>query len=229
MPPKKIPLRRTIKKMNENGIISKNSLDPANIKNDDYTNTLAAEALRVGLFSETDVDRIRNDLLTALAEVIGYYTKNDSSSLKMHTAQQLSKSLMYNIDTYLLSLGNAAYALETLREHRMSELYGKGYIINQKRHKIAVSLYGRARVTRLKNACEEYNKTLDKYFKNYLESYDPKFSAHDKIYLSLSEYSLDGAYHIDGAIAVLEKIIKINVGDSADYEITTSTDSGILS
>lgn len=215
--------------MNENGIISKNSLDPANINSDDYTNTLAAEALRVGLLSEADVDRIRNDLLSALAEVIGYYTKNESSSLRMNAAQQLSKSLMYNIDTYLLSLGNTAHALETIRERRMSELYGKGYLINQKRHKEAIALYGKARYSRLKNACEEYNKTLDKYFKNYLAAYDPKFSAHDKIYLSLTEYGLDGAYHIDGAIGVLRKIIEINSGERADYEITASPDSDTLS
>ncbi len=206
--------------MNENGIVSRNSFDPANINKDDYANSIAAEALRVGIYTEADVDRIRNDLLSALAEVIGYYTKNESSSLKMHSAQKLSMSMMYNIDTYLLSLGDTAKALETLKERKPSELYGKGYLINQKHYKTATVLYGKARYSRLRNACEEYNKTLDKYFKNYLTTYDPRFSAHDKIFLSLTEYGLDGAYHIDGAVEVLQKIIEINSGSRADFEIS---------
>ena len=206
--------------MSENGIISRNSFDPANIKKDDYTNSIAAEALRVGIYSEEDVERIRTDLLNALAEVIGYYTKNESSSLKMHSAQKLSRSMMYNIDTYLLSLGDVSNALEMLRERKPSELYGKGYLINQKYYKSATVLYGKARYSRLKNGSEEYNKTLDKYFKNYLSAYDPRFSANDKIFLSLTEYGLDGAYHIDEAVDVLQKIIEINSGNQADFEIS---------
>ena len=206
--------------MSENGIISRNSFDPANINKDDYTNSIAAEALRVGIYSEEDVERIRTDLLNALAEVIGYYTKNESSSLKMHSAQKLSRSMMYNIDTYLLSLADVSKALETLRERKPSELYGKGYLINQKYYKSATVLYGKARYSRLKNASEEYNKTLDKYFKNYLSTYDPRFSANDKIFLSLTEYGLDGAYHIDGAVNALQKIIEINSGNRADFEIS---------
>ncbi len=169
-----------------------------NISRSDYINTLIPEALRVGLVNDGDVDRIRNDLMTALAEVIGYYTKQESSSVKSDTA------------------------LSELLDRRMIELYGKGYIINSKFYEKAKILYGKARYSRLKNGSEEYNKTLDKYFRYYLTNYSPKFSAHNKIYLSLREYDLNGVYHINEAVDVLNRILEINHGPKADYVINSS-------
>ncbi len=208
--------------MNSNAITSFSGLNSENIKKDDYTNTLAAEALRVGLITEEQVDGIRNDLMVCLSEVIGYYTKNESSSIAADTARVLSKSMIFNIDTQLLTLKDDRRALEELLDRRMSELYGKGYLINSKLHELAKNLYGRARLTRLKEASEEYNKTLDKYFRYYLKDYSAKFSAHDKIYLSLREYGLSGAYHIGGAVEVLGKLCVINKGKEADIVITAS-------
>ncbi len=193
-----------------------------NISRSDYINTLIPEALRVGLVNDGDVDRIRNDLMTALAEVIGYYTKQESSSVKSDTATELSESMVYNIDTYLLSLGDDKAALSELLDRRMIELYGKGYIINSKFYEKAKILYGKARYSRLKNGSEEYNKTLDKYFRYYLTNYSPKFSAHNKIYLSLREYDLNGVYHINEAVDVLNRILEINHGPKADYVINSS-------
>lgn len=200
-------------------IVSYSGLDANNIDRENYTNTLAVEAVRVGIMSESDLDRIRQDLMIALSEVIGYYTKNESSSIKSETANELTNSMLYNIDTYLLSFGDDKKALETLLDRRMSELYGKGYLINSKYYEEAKILFGKARVSRLNNGSEEYNKTLDKYFRYYLTNYSPKFYAHNKIYLSLREYGLSGAYHIGEAVEVLKKIIEINHGTKADVVI----------
>ena len=206
--------------MNNNAVTSYRGLNSENIKKDNYTNTLVIEALRAGLINESDVDRIKNDLMNSLAEVIGYYTKNESSSIKSDTAKELSASLMYNIDTYLLAMKDDKKAIETLLDRRTSELYGKGYLINTKLYENAKNLYGKARLSRLKNGSPEYNKTLDQYFRYYLTHYSPKFSAHDKIYLSLREYGLSGAYHINEAVEVLKKICEINRGREADVIIT---------
>ncbi|MBE6541882.1 MAG: hypothetical protein E7672_05485 [Ruminococcaceae bacterium] len=208
--------------MNDNRIISFSGFDSSKIDREDYANSLAAEAYRVGFFSDSDIEKLKNDLLSALAEVIGYYTKNESTSLKINTAQMLSKSMMFNIDTYLLSLCDDKSAAEILRDRKPIELYGKGYLINQKLYKEAAVLFLKARNNRLKSASEEYNKTLDRYFKNYLTDYDPKFSAHNKIFLSLSEYEIDGAFHISGAVDALKKLIEINAGVRADYEINVN-------
>ena len=113
--------------MNNNGIVSYSALNQENIKRSDYTNTLAAEAFRVGLMTESEIDALRNDLMNALAEIIGLYTKNESSSVKAETARDLTASMMFNIDTYLLTLGDHEKALDyklkalIIQQHRQRQ------------------------------------------------------------------------------------------------------------
>lgn len=206
--------------MTNNGIISYSGLNPENIDRSDFTNSLAMEAHRVGIISEFELTTIRTNLMTALAEIIGLYTRNESTSLKADTTRELTASMMYNIDTYLLSLNDIGQALEQLRDRKPYELYGKGYLINKNYFETAKHLYGAARYNRLKNTSEAYNKTLDKYFRYYLTHYDPRFSAHIKIYLTLREFDINGAFHINEAVSVLKKIIEINNGRKADVTIT---------
>lgn len=213
--------------MNENGIVSYSGLNPANIDRSDFTNSLVLEAVRAGIFTEFDLNSIRADLMNALAEIIGLYTQNKSSSIKAEIARDLTASMMFNIDTYLLSLGDLTLALDQLRNRKMYELYGKGYLINKKHFEMAKHLYGAARYSRLKNASEAYNKTLDKYFRYYLTNYDPRFFAHLKVYLTLMEYDISGSYHIAEAIDVLKKLITINRGRKADITITAETNPEI--
>lgn len=85
-----------------NDITSYSGLNPANLDRSDYMNTLAAEALRVGLIKESDIDRIRSDLMTALAEVIGYYTKNDPLPLWL-TPQTSCRNQWCIISTHICS------------------------------------------------------------------------------------------------------------------------------
>ena len=211
--------------MSMNQITSYSAFDSGNVKRNDYANSLAAEALRAGIFTENDMDDLRSELLKALAEVIGYYTKNESSSIKADTARKLSLSMIYNIDTYLLSLGDDMTALTTLKERPAGELYGKGYLINQKYCDDAKHLYVQARYTRIKNAGDDYNRMMDKYFRYYLSTYSAKFGAHEKIYLSLPKLGIVGAFHIDESVDVLKKVLEINAGRRSDV-IVSAADTG---
>ncbi len=207
-----------------NAIIASGGFDPANINRKNYTYSLAVEAVRAGLYDEAALERVKADLISALAEVIGYFTMGESSSVKVDTAHKLEESLVYNIDTYLLSLNDDIKAAETLFDRRMSELYGKGYLINKKRLEEARILYGRVRLTRLKKASKAYDSTIDKYFPFYLKTYSPKFTAHSKIYLNLHEYGISGGCHIDEAVEILKKLCDINSGRHADYVISDTPD-----
>lgn len=204
-----------------NNLVSYSALDSSRIKRENYSTSLTTEAYRVGLISDDILDGLKNKSMEALAEVVGYYTKNESSSIKSDTAKNLAKSLLYNVDTYLLSLNNHEEALRVLLDRKIGELYGKGYLINKKHFEDARQLYAKVRFTRLKDADEEYNKTLDQYFKYYLTKYDPKFTADLKIYLSLKKYDLFGNYHIDESVEVLKKLLEINNGSKPDYVIAS--------
>ena len=82
-----------------NDIIKFSALDTANIDLKNYSTSLTLEAYRTGIISENDFDLLKSKSMEALAEVIGYYTKNESTSIKTDTAKELAKSLIYNVDT----------------------------------------------------------------------------------------------------------------------------------
>ena len=204
---------------NGNGLIAHDSLNPDNISLLDYTNTLAAEAFRIGLFDETDIARIQTGLLETLAEVIGYYSGSKSTSIQTDKAKVFGQSILFNVDAHLLSLGDHHAAIEELRNKKLNELYGRGYLINSRRFEQAKVLYARVRYTRLKDGSSEYNKTLDVKLKNYFADYDPRFTAHSKAYITLGEYGIRGAFRIDQMAEVLTKLIELGTGRKADVVV----------
>lgn len=205
---------------NENTeLIARDSLNPDNISPLDYTNTLAMEAFRIGLFDEADIARLQAGLMETLSEVIGYYSNNESTSVQTDKAKAFGQSILFNVDAHLLTLGGHRAALEELRNKKISDLYGKGYLINSRRFEQAKVLYARVRYTRPNHASAEYNKTLDIKLKNYFASYDARFAAHSKAYITLSEFGIRGAYRIDQMAGVLNRLIEQNTGRSADVTI----------
>lgn len=202
-----------------NGLISDNSLNPENITKNGYMNSLAAEALRVGLLSDNDIDRLRMGLMETLAEVVGYKTESHSSSVKADTASELAESILYNSDTYLLSLSNHNTAISELKNHKISEMYGKGYLINKKLFESVKILYARARYSRLREGSKDYNRLLDVNLKNYVETYDPRFCSHKRLYVMLPEYEIRGKFSIVELPAVLTKLIDITKGKKADITL----------
>ncbi len=202
-----------------NGIIAHDSLNPENISLTDYTNTLTAEAFRAGLLDEGDIARIQTGLMETLAEVIGYYSGNKSTSVQTDKAKVFGQSILFNVDAHLLTLGDHHAAIRELREKKLSELYGRGYLINSRRFEQAKVLYARARYTRRKDGSAEYNKTLDVKLKNYFAEYDPRFTAHSKAYIMLGEYGIRGAFRMDQMAEVLTKLIEANTGRTADVVV----------
>ena len=57
--------------MNERGIAPISKIDPAKLDKNNYADSLAAEAERVGIFTEADTARIRGALLGVIGAVIG--------------------------------------------------------------------------------------------------------------------------------------------------------------
>lgn len=202
--------------MDNTSLTTGRDFSEANIDYSNYTSSLAGEAFRCGVYTEETIADIQMGLMESLSEVIGFYTKGQSTSVKTERAAELSKSILYNTDTYLKSLKNHEAACEQLKERKISELYGKGYLINRKLYEKAKILYGKARYSRLKNGSLEYNKTLDIYLYNYLKMYNPKFNAHDRLYVNLKETGFKGGYPIDRVVDFLEALLRMNYGKPGD-------------
>lgn len=200
--------------MNEQSLTARGRIDPERLDRERYAESLTDEAVRAGILTESDVSRIRADLLKVLAEVIGYKTGGESTNVSADDAKILAESLLYNIGTALRAESDPDAAAMLLRDRPMTELYAKGYQINKKRWEDARRLWTKVRYARLRDGGEEYDRAIDRNIRIYLERYDPRTSAHDKLYLSLPKYGIKGAFHISRAVAVLTKLLSLSSGDS---------------
>ncbi len=57
--------------MNERELTARRRIDPDRLDRENYAQSLAEEAVRSGIMTEADTERIRGDLLKALSEVAG--------------------------------------------------------------------------------------------------------------------------------------------------------------
>lgn len=196
--------------------------DKSKIDKYDYSNTLTAEALKIGLLSEDEVNRIRSSLLDSFAYVINLYTKDESTSVRNDAARKIMLSMMFNIDTYLRSLKDDLKAIEELKRGAFRDYYASGYMINKKAHEEAMVLLSKVRLTRPHKASDAYIRAVDVNIRNYLTAFNPEFGAQEKLYISLPEFRVRGAFHIGQTVNILKRMLEANEGKKADIVIDSA-------
>lgn len=205
--------------MTDMQLTTQNAFLPENLRREDYTNTLAAEAARVGFFSEEDVLFVQKGLMDTLAVVIGYASKNESTSVRIDKANEYLRCILYNCDTYLLTLLEPKEAAETLRSIPMQELYNRGFAINREHFQRAKRLFANVRYTRLHDGSKTYNRAIDILLPHYLAAYDPRFNAQDQLYMSIPSLRIRGPFHMDATADMLEKLLELQKGRQSDVEL----------
>lgn len=165
--------------MTKNNIISykQTRLEKANIKYNDYMRTLLSELDRLGLISGNQLSRIRTEVLDAVGELIRCWTNDESSSVMTDTANGLMMSLLFNIDAYLIGVGNTEKAIDVLLNTPVMQLYNEG--IHRLRLYLceATGLLVRVKRTRLNIPNVYYNETIDSFI-NILKNYDIQYGSH---------------------------------------------------
>ncbi len=202
--------------MNEYNISLFQAIRKENIDRKHYTNSLIREAYRVGFLTDDDIAVIQGKIMEQLAEVIRMYTRDDSSSVRTDTAKRLMESLIFNIDVFLLSLDDHDKALAQLSAPKYEDLYGKGFLINKTDYERAKMLYTKARYSRKNDGSPAYNKVMDKDLYDYLKRYNPKFNAHDRLYVNLPEIGFRGSLCINRVVDLLLALIRLNAGRQSD-------------
>lgn len=205
--------------MTDTQLMVQNAFLPENLSREDYTNTLTLEAARVGFFKEDDVLAVQKGLMDTLAVVIGYASKNESTSVRIDKANEYLGCILYNCDTYLLTLPEPKEAAETLRSIPMEELYNRGFAINREHFQRAKRLFANVRYTRLHNGSKTYNRAIDILIPHYLAAYDPRFNAQDQLYMSIPSLHIKGPFHIDATADMLEHLLEKQKGQRSDVEL----------
>ncbi len=153
-------------------------LDPKNIKNNAYLNSLAEEAHRCGAMTEEEFQSMRYGLYSQLGQLISMYTEGESTSVMTETASELALALSYAIDAYLLSQDSHVTALEIIKTTRADELYIRGVSALKRLVLETTSLLVKAKRTRISLPNYEYNNALETAIPEMLRCYDIKFKPH---------------------------------------------------
>ena len=200
-------------------LTNQSAFSPENLRRSDYTNTLAAEAARIGLYTEDDILAIQTGLMNTLAVVIGYASKNESTSVRLDKANDYLACILYNCDTYLLTLSDPITAAEHLKSLPIEEMYNRGFAINRDLFREAKRLFANVRYTRLHDGSKTYNRALDVLLPHYLGAYDPRFNAQEKLFMSIPSLGIRGPFHMDETVSMLTRLLEIQKGRLSDVQV----------
>lgn len=103
------------------------SIDPMKIRYNDYTRTLLAEGLRTGRIKSSDCNKFCASLAHELCGIMKSYIGNASDrneGISGADAAEMLRSLLFTVDTYLISLEDHGKAMKKLKSVTPEAIHG---------------------------------------------------------------------------------------------------------
>jgi len=173
----------------------KQNLIKNNLQEESYFKSILAEAIRLQLMSEIELENIQMQLLALLTQRLKKYTHGESNSVRTEVAESISESVLYSISIYLKTLPDADISLEVIKQKPLAELYQEGQKLISAKIDQTLQLLIKVKDSRLpKFACninncsgnndsginnQSYDKTIEKGILSFFSCYDVEFAAHE--------------------------------------------------
>lgn len=161
-----------------NNIQKHSKIDQAKLSREFYFQSLLQEAYLLGELSAPESERVQMECIKLLKKSTEGYTKGDSSSVPIETAQELMTSNVYTIGIYLKSLPDVEAALDAVIHIPVEVLYGSGYQVIKRKLKVAKYFFHLVCKTKIITEHQAYNETIEG-IKLFFMQYNPQFSAHE--------------------------------------------------
>ncbi|KNZ42080.1 DUF6179 domain-containing protein [Acetobacterium bakii] len=161
-----------------NSIQKHSKIDAAKLSTEFYFQSLLQEAYMLGELNAVESERVQMECIKLLAESTERYTKGNSSSVQIETAQEIMTSNLYTIGIYLKSLPGVEVALNEVINVPIEELYDLGYQVINRKLKVARYFFQLVRKTKIATQHQAYNETIEG-IKLFFMQYNPQFSAHE--------------------------------------------------
>jgi hypothetical protein len=175
----------------------------------EYFQSLLKEAAEAGILETARIRNIQVELLNLLSKQINRFTFGDSSSVKAEDAQNLLQSICFTIGSILKEKGDTDQALELLETEGLEVLFNKGNELIKSYFSKAKELWNKIKSESLQISNLAYNDTIFTGIKEFFDSYDCRFGAHetngsidyplsnDEMDLTGIEYIYEYLYHLD--------------------------------
>ncbi|MGX8701268.1 DUF6179 domain-containing protein [Caproiciproducens sp.] len=123
-----------------------------------------------------EIQDVQARLLNMLSEEILRYTGYESNSVPVETAQSLFESMLYCMTAYLNTLPDPYAALRALD---LQQIFFSGLELVRQYVTECRQLLKKVKATRVQTELIAYNHTIDVGIKEFFQSYDPRFHAHE--------------------------------------------------
>lgn len=160
-----------------NNIDKKKYIKTENLNINQYTNSLLEEAFKAGMINKSFITAFQSQVIFILKDLIKRYTKNESTSVSVETAESLLNSLYYSIDAYTSSLKDPECCIELLRVKSLQEIYNSGIEIVSEAVIETMMLLNEVKENKLDIQNEVYNDTIEKGIPKFFKSYNLVFDA----------------------------------------------------
>lgn len=174
------------------------------IRYSDYTRTILSEGLKTGRLKQTDCAKLRRSLTDLLKEIIGEYLSTLEEAPDEYTSSiisnELLRSLLFTVDTYLISLGKHSSAVQKLRSvniGKLREMRACGIKALKTLQYEALSICTKVEHTMPEIDCPVYRDSVEKCRKS-IKEYDLIFLPH--VITEEPEYPTSVSISVTGGI-----------------------------
>ena len=144
-----------------------------------FLNDLLSKAYEKKLIEDKALEKIYFERLQSLQTLLKYYTKDDSSSVMVETAESLLKCINYTISIYLKKFESVNEMLEKLKNESIDNMLKKGNIIIKANVEYSRSLLKRIQKNKLNVGNYSYDDTVYYGLSIFFKQYDDFFGAHE--------------------------------------------------
>ncbi|MBK1811942.1 hypothetical protein JHL18_15075 [Clostridium sp. YIM B02505] len=162
----------------ENFIISKEESLKGLISKEHYFQSLLQIAHSNNLLSIRELEIIQLQMFELLTEIVTYYTRDESSSVREEVAEQIILSLCYTLGLCLKEQPTIKDNIELIKNTKLKQLFTEGEKILKAKVELCKSLLNTVYETRLKVETLAYTDTIDYGIPPFFKEYDTRFESH---------------------------------------------------
>jgi len=162
-----------------NNIEKISSINKSCLNEEFYFKSLLEEAVYLKMLTQKDVERIQYECFELLAHKTESFTRGESSSVRVETAEKIMNSNLYTIGIWLKSFNSADDAVRELIETKISDLYEKGRKRIETKLKSAHHIYMMVMKNLVNTKNYTYNATVIEGIKGFFKIYNPDYEAQE--------------------------------------------------
>lgn len=162
----------------ENTIVNKEDLLKDLLNEEHYFQSMLQVLYSNELLNIQDIESIQVQILNILTETLGYYTRNESSSVRVEVADKIMLSIYYTIGIFLKNNLTIKGSISLIKEKGVKYIFTQGEETLKAKVKKCQKLLDHVQQTKLNTINYAYVDTIEYGIPLFFKEYDIRFGSH---------------------------------------------------